>query len=468
MKEPATILWLRRDLRLSDHAALSAAAADGAVIPVFILDSVTEAGPGAAAKLRLKAAIERLAEMFRAEGVKLILRRGEALPVLLSLVEETGAEAVRWTRLTDGPSLDRDRAVKAALKARGLKAESHDGFTLLDPWRVKTGAGAAFKVFTPFSRALMGHDVPPPLPRAKLTGYQGEIASDRLEDWKLEAGMGPAAPMLAERFRTGEDAARDRLDEWLEGPAAHYADDRDRLDRPDATTRLSEYLALGEISPRMIWSILDRSDGGRGVEAARRQLIWRDFAHMLLFHDPAMEHENWRREWAAFPWREDNEDAEAWRRGRTGVPVVDAAMRELWVTGLMHNRARMLVASWLTKHLMTGWQVGEAHFRNTLIDWDPANNAMGWQWVAGSGPDAAPFFRIFNPMRQADTHDLEGKYRKYWLEGDGAKAFEMMRPGRWGNAAYVKSVPDMQLKREIALAAWKEMRQNREIESEDL
>lgn len=276
--------------------------------------------------------------------------------------------------------------------------------------------------------------------------------------------MGPAADALAEQIDAGESAARDRLDAWLTERGGRYDEDRNRLDKAEAGTRLSEYLALGEISPRSVWAAMDRANGDPGVEAARRQLIWRDFAHMLLFHDPDMERENWRREWSAFPWRDDNEDAERWRRGETGVEVVDAAMREMYVTGRMHNRARMLTASYLTKHLMTHWRVGEAWFRETLIDWDPANNAMGWQWVAGCGPDAAPFFRIFNPETQGEKFDPFGAYRNNWLKGAGAETFAAMRPKSHLRDAPSSPRPLVELAegRKRALEAWKEMREKGE------
>lgn len=464
MSSALTIMWFRRDLRLADNAALAAAAAEGAVVPLFILDPVIDAQLGAAGRLRLRLSLEALGARLKSAGAALVLRRGDALEALEALIAETGARAVRWTRLTDAASIGRDTKVKAALKDAGVKAESHEGFTLLDPWRVRTGDGEAYKVFTPFSKALLGFDIPEPVPAVREFSARNEIASDDLADWKLDAPMGPSAEALAFRITAGEDAARDRLDEWLDGPAARYGANRNRLDMPDATSRLSEYLALGEISPRTVWAVMDRADGSKGVEAARRQLIWRDFAHMLLFYDPEMEAKEWRREWSAFPWRGDNKDAEAWRRGETGLDVIDAAMRELWVTGRMHNRARMLTASYLTKHLMTDWRVGEAHFRETLIDWDPANNTMGWQWVAGCGPDAAPFFRIFNPETQAEKFDPKGAYRAFWLEGEGAETFARMRPKSHHDEGGRPEAPIVGLKegRERALAAWRDMRDKAE------
>lgn len=466
MTDLTTIVWLRRDLRLHDNPALNAAAG-GRAAPVFILDPVFEAQLGAAPRLRLAMSLEALAADLEARDLNLTLRRGPALDVLRDLIRETGASRVSWTRLTDGPSIERDKEIKAALKDDGVEAVSHDGFTLLDPWRVRTKDDGQYKVYTPFSRALLAHDVPSPVSLAKdFAPVTPAPKSDSLADWNMDGGMGPgdAAQRLKSAIKAGEDAARDRLDEWLEGPAPRYDDDRNALDKPEACSGLSEYLALGEISPRTVWAAMDRADGSSGVEAARRQLIWRDFAHMLLFHDPDMETENWRRDWSDFPWRGDNDDAEKWRRGETGVDVVDAAMRELWVTGRMHNRARMLTASYLTKHLMTHWRVGEAHFRDTLIDWDPANNAMGWQWVAGCGPDASPFFRIFNPETQSEKFDPTGGYRRHWLMGKGAETFKAMRPKSHEKTAPRKPKPliDLGDGRKRALAAWKEMREKSE------
>lgn len=465
MTAPTTILWLRRDLRLDDNPALSAAAERGAVLPVFILDDVFDATLGAAARLRLHMSLQALSGALEARGLPLILRAGDALETLRALVKETGADAVHWTRLTDGPSIERDKAVKAALKKDGVEAESFGGFTLLDPWRVKTGAGEPYKVFTPFWKALSAETIPAPVSApSRLTAPKIIPDAGKLSALDLRAAMGPAADALAARIFAGEAAARDRLDDFLDERGARYADRRNDLDG-DATTGLSDHLALGEISPRRIWAEMDRAGGDRGVEAARRQLVWRDFAHHLLFHDPEMETTNWRREWSAFPWKKDNKAAAAWKAGRTGVDIVDAAMRELWVTGRMHNRARMIVASYLTKNLMTDWRVGADWFRDTLIDWDPANNAMGWQWVAGCGPDAAPFFRIFNPETQAEKFDSSGDYRNRWL-GDTpeARAFEETWP-RSDVTSVLAPRPgmvDLKAQRERALAAWRAMREQDE------
>ena len=463
-----TLVWLRKDLRLADNHALTAAAAAGTIIPVFILDDVFDATLGAAAKLRLKLSLQSLSDDLAKAGAPLILRRGDALTVLRDMIGETGAKSVTWTRLTDGAALKRDRRVKAALAEDGAQVESFGGFTLLDPWTVKTGAGGQFKVYTPFWRAVSQRDIERPLPRPrKIEGVKG-VASDDLDDWALETEMGPAANALAAEIRAGEAAALKKLDSFLDGPVGNYHDDRDQMGKPDAVSNLSDHLATGEISPRTVWWALMAAGDRPGPEAARKQIVWRDFAHHLLFHDPEMEAKCWRREWEDFDWSGENEAAKKWKAGRTGVDIVDAAMRELWVTGRMHNRARMIVASLLTKNLLVDWRVGEAWFRHTLIDWDPANNAMGWQWVAGCGPDASPFFRIFNPETQAEKFDKSGAYRDYWLgDGEGAKKFRDMWPTS-DVTLDLESPPlmvDLASTRRAALAAWEVMKNRRDEEA---
>jgi deoxyribodipyrimidine photo-lyase len=283
--------------------------------------------------------------------------------------------------------------------------------------------------------------------------------------------MRRGAAVVARHANVGEAAAQDRLGAFCAGPVADYADRRDRLDL-SATSNLSENLATGELSPRAAWAAgraaLERQGGGKGAETFLQELVWREFAYHLLYHTPRLTDANWREDWDAFPWRADNADAERWRRGMTGEPVIDAAMRELYVTGRMHNRARMLVASYLCKHLMTDWRGGEAWFRETLIDWDVASNAMGWQWAAGSGPDAAPFFRIFNPATQAEKFDPDRAYRRRWLaelsRSPGADALSYFDaiPKKWGLKAsqpYPSPLVDLKTGRERALEAYTRLRQ---------
>ncbi len=419
MNDGPLILWFRRDLRLSDQSMLAAAVASGrAVVPVFVLDPETET-IGAAAKWRLGLAVAAFAAALERLGARLVLRRGSALHVLRSLVAETAASGVWWSRLYDPASKARDAGVKTALRAGGIEARSFAGHVLQEPWEVATGQGGFYRVFTPYWNALRGRQVGACLAApAALRGVEVWPSSDDLPDFGR--GMRRGAAVVLPYQRVGEAAALERLGEFLEERVALYRERRDFLGE-NAGSGLSENLTYGEIGPRQVWHAGWRAlqEGAAGAEAFLKELAWREFAHHLVFHSPRIVERNWREEWDGFAWRGDNDDAERWRRGMTGEPVVDAAMRQLYVTGVMHNRARMIVASYLTKHLLTDWRVGQAWFAECLTDWDAASNAMGWQWVAGSGPDAAPYFRIFNPATQASKFDAEGVYRRRWL-GDAS------------------------------------------------
>ena len=466
MTDPAPlILWFRRDLRLDDHPMLAAAAASGRpLIPLFILDPETK-GQGAAALWRLGLAVASFAGTLERIGSRLILRRGPAPEVLDALIAETGAGAVHWTRAYDPLSRARDTAVKAALRARGVQAQSHPGPLLHEPWTVETGEGGHFRVYTPFWRAVRDRAVPLPAEAPPhLAAPAAWPGSDRLEDWRLDAAMNRGAAVVAPHQAVGEAAARARLDRFLAGPIDLYRTARD-FPGGENTSRLSENLTCGEIGPRRIWHAGWHAieQGRAGAEHFLKELVWREFAWHLIHHTPHITHANWRDDWDSFPWRGDNPDAERWRRGMTGEPFVDAAMREMYVTGTMHNRARMITASYLTKHLMTHWKVGLDWFAECLTDWDPASNAMGWQWVAGSGPDAAPYFRIFNPATQAEKFDPEQVYiHRFVAElcrqpGPEALAYFDAVPRSWGLKAsgqYLEPVVALAAGRDRALAAY--------------
>lgn len=418
MTDAALIIWFRRDLRLSDNPMLSAAVATGRpLVPVFILDPETEA-MGAAAKFRLGLALAHFSDRLAGLGSRLILRRGPALSVLEGLVAETGAAGVMWSRSYDAAARARDEAVKTALKSKGLMAKSHPGALLFEPWEVETGQGGPYRVYTPFWRAVRGRPVPEASSAPeRLPAPVSWPPSDRLADWRLDGAMQRGAAVVSPHQRVGEAKAIARLEEFATTTMAAYVHDRDLPGLTAATSGLSENLAWGEIGPRMIWHRGWRAmaAGNAGAETFLKELVWREFAWHLMYHYPQLDTQSWKPGWDTFPWRDDNSDAEAWRRGMTGEPFVDAAMREMYVTGRMHNRARMIVASYLTKHLLTDWRVGLRWFADCLTDWDPAANAMGWQWVAGCGPDAAPYFRIFNPAGQADKFDPDQTYRRRWI-----------------------------------------------------
>ncbi|MEP4196077.1 MAG: deoxyribodipyrimidine photo-lyase [Aliishimia sp.] len=435
-----TIIWFRRDLRLSDHPALSAACAAGPVIPVFIHDE-TVAELGAAPKWRLGLGIAHLSESLAAKGSQLVLRKGNALAILRGLIAQTGAKSVVWSRLYDPQAIARDTDVKAALKADGVHAKSFGGHLMFEPVSAETKTGGYYKVYTPFWKNVRSRDVETPLPvPARIAAPESWPESEQLQDWHLGAAMRRGAGIVRPFVRLGERAAQDRLGHFIEDIVAGYVDTRNRPDR-DGTSGLSENLAIGEISPHQCWHAGKRAmeEGKPGAETFLKELVWREFAYHLMHHTPQILTSNWKPDWDKFPWQTDpsSEHATAWMQGRTGIQFVDASLREMYVTGRMHNRGRMIVASYLTKHLLTHWQVGLKWFEDCLIDWDPAANAMGWQWSAGSGPDATPFFRVFNPVTQLDKFDPQRDYVNRWIaEGksnphtDGLKYYEAI-PKKW-------------------------------------
>ncbi|WP_370210713.1 deoxyribodipyrimidine photo-lyase [Roseovarius sp.] len=463
-----TLIWLRRDLRLSDHPALRAAVARGGpVIPVMIRDDQM-AQMGAAPKWRLGLGIEAMGRALAEKGSRLILRSGQAAEVLSALVEETGAGAVYWTRAYDPESIARDRGVKETLVAAGVEAQSHAGHLLFEPWEVETVQGSYYKVYTPYWNAVKSRDVAAPLTApAEITAPAHWPESEDLGDWALGAAMQRGAAVCLPHQHVGEATAQGRLGAFMAQGIAEYRAQRD-LPGEAGTSGLSENLSLGEISIRQCWhaAMRARQEGAAGAETWAKELVWREFAYHLIYHTPRLASGNWREEWDGFPWREagDSPGVTAWKQGRTGVEFVDAAMREMYVTGKMHNRARMVVASYLTKHLLTHWRVGQRWFEEHLSDWDVASNALGWQWVAGSGPDAAPFFRVFNPDTQAEKFDKGGAYRRAWIaEGqdappDTALAYFEAIPKSW-NLSVSRRYPDSPIVglkegRQAALAAY--------------
>ncbi|WP_298256569.1 deoxyribodipyrimidine photo-lyase [uncultured Litoreibacter sp.] len=442
MTQSAILFWMRRDLRLSDHEGLSQAAQTGRpVIPVFIHDEAVD-GLGAAPKWRMGLAVSHFQEVLQGIGSDLVLRRGPALDVLKELIAETGAGAVWWSRGYDPASIARDTAVKSSLKAQGVAAHSFAGHVLFEPWSVQTKTGGYYKVFTPMWKAVRGRDLAPCVPAVRaLPAPSHWPASEDISTWGMGAGMQRGMRILSKHVVVGEAAAQARLAEFIDLALPEYALARDQMGIR-GTSMLSENLTYGEISPRMCFHAgrMSLSMGQSGAEVFLKELVWRDFAYHLAFHTPHIISENWRAEWDAFPWNTDETTPEvvAWTQGRTGVHLVDAAMRELYVTGYMHNRGRMIVASYLTKHLMTHWKIGQAWFAQCLLDWDPASNAMGWQWSAGCGPDASPYFRVFNPDTQAEKFDPDRRYRARYLAqayadcGEEARDYFRAIPASWG------------------------------------
>jgi deoxyribodipyrimidine photo-lyase len=470
---PPVIVWFRDDLRLADQAALCAAAESGqAVVPLFILDDTAAERwpPGAASRWWLHHSLASLRDSLRGLGSDLVLRKGDSLAIVTSLAGETGASAV-FTGGSANPAVRTiDQRLAAALRPVGCALHRLRTTTLFHPDAVKTKAGGAYSVYTPFAHTCLAlggpkHLAPAPtvLPRA------ARLQSDRLEDWRLL----PTHPDWAAGWRhlwiPGEPAALQRAKTFLATGLPGYVAARDRP-ATDGTSMLSPHLHFGEISAPTLWHMALEQPNSDSRSLLIRELLWREFSNNLLWQHPELPDVPLRREFAEMPWRDDPKALRAWQRGRTGVPIVDAGMRQLWQTGWMHNRVRMIVASFLVKHLMIRWQEGAAWFWDTLVDADLANNAVNWQWIAGSGADASPYFRIFNPVLQGRKFDPGGAYiRRFVPELDGLDARHVHAPweapaGALAKAAvrlgeaYPRPIVGLEEGRACALAAYGEIR----------
>jgi deoxyribodipyrimidine photo-lyase len=469
MSRKPIIVWIRRELRLADHPALVTALRAGRpVIPVFVLDDTAGRPLGGASRWWLHQSLLHFRAAIRELGGQLILRHGEAIQCLGKLIDETDASALYFTR-HHGPE---DVATEAALYrslGQTLELRRFGGRLLFEPEQVLKGDGSPYKVFTPFWKAcqsLPEQSASLPAPE-RWSDAAPSLASDKLAEWRLL----PVSPDWAGGLRTawqpGEAGALNALDDFLDSHASRYKTDRDFPDRP-GSSRLSAHLHFGEVSPRLLWhtarAAAVQQTTETGIEAFLRQLIWREFSYHLLFHHPQLNSQPLRQEFASFPWRDDAQQLRRWQQGRTGYPIVDAGMRELWATGWMHNRVRMIAASFLIKDLMIPWQAGEQWFWDTLVDADPANNGASWQWVAGCGTDSAPYFRIFNPSLQAKKFDPQGRYVRHWLPElrdcpDKRLQTPWLSPdGADVDPAYPQPVVDHGMARERALRAYKEMR----------
>jgi len=410
----ATLVWFRQDLRLADHEALAWAAGRGPIIPVFVLDEHARHSPGAASRWWLHHSLARLQRSLGA----LVLLRGSPAVVLTDLARRTSADSVVWNRCYEPQARAAEQALQQSLARAGIAHHSFQGSVLWEPGRIRTRGGGAFKVFTPFWRACQEVPVGPCIrtPRVRLQALAG--VGESLGDWQLLPHSPDWAAGFEALWHPGEEGARARLRAFVSRGLIGYAVLRNRPDEA-GVSRLSPHLHFGEVSARQVWaSVRQRiardpdlqSDG----EKFLAELAWREFSGQLLVQFPELPERNWRSEFDRYPWREDSRQLHAWQRGRTGYPLVDAGMRELWHTGYLHNRVRMVAASFLIKHLRIHWRAGEAWFWDTLLDADLANNAANWQWVAGSGADAAPYFRIFNPVEQGRKFDPDGRYVRRW------------------------------------------------------
>jgi deoxyribodipyrimidine photo-lyase len=402
---------------LADNPALHHAASSGrAIVPLYLLEKDAEGRLGGAGAWWLHRSLKALHRDLAALGAPLVLRRGAPLETLLDLIGETGADTLLWNRRYDPHGSSTDRAVGRALAGRGISVHTTNASLLFEPDEVLNQDGEPFRQFAPFWRCCLARPEPArPLPRPRsLIGHPG-VAGDTLSDWRLASPTPGRTSGICTTWTPGEDAAAARLADFIDERLAHYARHRDDLER-DGTSRLSPYLAFGEIGPRQLWHAARRAAAATpGVDKFLRELGWREFCHHMLHHFPDLADHPLRPEFRQFPWLDDEPAWHAFTAGRTGYPLVDAGMRMLWETGWIPNRVRMVVASFLVKDLLLPWQRGEAWFRETLVDADVAINACNWQWVTGSAVESAPFFRIFNPVLQGSKFDPHGHFVRRWV-----------------------------------------------------
>ncbi|HXY37191.1 MAG TPA: deoxyribodipyrimidine photo-lyase [Planctomycetaceae bacterium] len=426
MADGPSLLWFRCDLRLADHPALTAAVIRSRpIIPVFIWGPEEDGDeqPGAASRWWLHQSLVELDRDLRSRGLRLVIRRGPTQESLTEILKTTGADAVYWNRRYEPALSRRDAQIEQALRRSGIEAQTFPGNVLFEPHEIRTKEGNPYRVFTPFWKACRARGEPGkplPAPRRLIAPSQWPRSLE-IAELQLEPKIDWAAGFRA-TWRPGARGAAKQIERFHAQALSAYARGRDR---PDSlgTSRLSPHLHFGEITPRQVWHALGqpgRKGRGAKVSTAARskffaELGWREFAHHVLFHFPYTSDRPLRDDFKKFPWRRDARALKAWQRGQTGFPIVDAGMRELWTTGWMHNRVRMIVASFLTKDLLITWREGARWFWDTLVDADLANNTLGWQWTAGCGADAAPFFRIFNPVLQGRKFDPEGVYVRRWV-----------------------------------------------------
>ena len=464
-----TIVWFRNDLRLADNPALADGVRQGDIIPLFIWDdSSADIHYGSAAKWWLHYSLDALDQSLKERGSRLLIRRGKPADILPKVIAESDAHKVVWNRRYDPQGIATDTKLKAALVEMNIEVESFNGNLLMEPWELKTKTGGPYKVFSPFWKNLISHPRPlaPIAAPGKLSHMQ--LGTERLEDLELRPKLS-WADGFGEYWTPGHHAAQEALDAFAASTAPDYNALRNLPAKP-GTSRLSPRLRFGELSPRQVWQSIESHHPnaleGEGTEAYLREIGWREFAYHLIYHFPETIEAPLRPQFERFPWRDAPEELKRWQKGTTGFPIVDAGMRELWHTGWMHNRVRMIVASFLVKNLLISWQEGAAWFFDTLVDGDLASNTLGWQWAGGCGADAAPYFRIFNPMSQSEKFDGEGDYIRKWVPEIGslsnkwihrpfeAKGLELQLQGIKLGETYPEPIGEHKLARERALRAF--------------
>jgi len=465
-----TLCWFRQDLRTTDNAALSAACSRGEVVPVFILDP-SDRPLGGASKWWLHHSLLALSSSLGG----LVVQQGNPADIINKLIKHYNADAVYWNRSYEPHSIERDTELKKHLTEQNIEAKSFVGSVIYEPWEIKTGSGGPYKVYTPFWKSIQAKGFPSPIdvPKIRLANLDG--TSEPVESLDLLPHSPNWAQDWNDLWTPGEEGAKKQFEIFLETGIQGYGELRNRPDLPNVS-RLSPHIKFGEISPRTLlaksaFHAQEYADLSGDIIKFQAEVAWRDFANHLLYHFPEIPKKNWKPAFDHYPWREDDEHLQAWQMGKTGYPMVDAGMRELWHTGYMHNRIRMLVGSFLVKHMQMHWSHGEAWFWDTLLDADLANNTSSWQWIAGSGADAAPYFRIFNPLTQGPKFDPNGEYVRKWCPElsklpnkfihapHEAPPLELRAAEVELGVNYPKPIVDHKLARERALAGYEAVKQ---------
>ncbi len=472
------IVWFRQDLRLSDNPAVFFAAQEKVPLIFIYIWDTTCPKPihwGGATRWWLHHSLSALAHTLAKKGATLILRKGDPKEILLTVMQATHSQALFYNRCYEPHSRARDQAINEQFAALGYTVQTFNSSLLCEPWTVQSQSGVYFKVFTAFwrrCRQVLPNWQQLAAPK-QLTNHKIKLSSDCLNDWRLL----PSHPNWAQGFtnlwQPGENGAQAKLNVFLRDKLTDYASGRD-LPAVNGTSHLSAHLRFGEISPWQIWQNVEKAVAAKHISATAAdkflaELGWREFAYHLLYHFPQLPDQPFRHIFHKFPWHHDPQSLQAWQKGQTGYPLVDAGMRELWQTGSMHNRVRMVVASFLTKHLLQNWRAGAAWFWDTLVDADLANNSMNWQWVAGCGVDAAPYFRIFNPILQSQKFDPNGDYIRCYVPELSALSVPHIHQPWMAPAAilakanvvlgktYPRPIVDHQFARERALKAYRSL-----------
>ena len=466
MPDELIIHWFRQDLRLADNPSLTEAAREGQVLPIYILndDNSGKYKMGAASRWWLHHSLNSLNQSL--DG-NLAIFKGDAKSIISQLIKNHPVKAVYWNRSYEPQELDLNKQIKQDIEAKGLTSRSFNGCLLWEPWTSLKADGTPYKVFTPFYKnaiaELPAPRIPLPAP-SKINFYSKNVSRLTINGLKLSPKH-PWSKQLAPHWNIGEDNAQQRLEDFIKEDLNHYKQGRD-FPALNNVSRLSPHLHFGEVSPHQVWHAANLVEASKDQEHFLRELGWREFSYHLLYHFPDLPEKNFNNRFDRFPWKDNSEFLKRWQKGQTGYPLVDAGMRELWQTGYMHNRVRMVVGSFLVKNLLLHWHHGEQWFWDTLLDADLANNSASWQWVAGCGADAAPYFRIFNPCTQGEKFDPHGEYTReyvpelanlpdtYLFHPWDAPADVLSQAGITLGKTYPKPIVDLKISRDRALAAY--------------